>query len=69
LTPVPNTAPQPKQSIGRLRRYLYAVLEQGGGAGGVSLALNRFLIVLIVVTLTATVTIHLPDVIHPILLF
>ena len=46
--------PQAKKRIGALRRRVYAVLEQGDGAGGVSLALNRFPIVLIVATLTAT---------------
>jgi voltage-gated potassium channel len=61
LTPAQNAGPQPKQSIGRLRRHVYAVLEQGDGAGGVSLAVNRFLILLIVVTLTATVIESVPD--------
>jgi len=61
LTPVPNTAPQLKRRVGELRRRVYAVLEQGYGAGGVSLALNRFLIVLIVVTLTATVIESVPE--------
>ena len=61
MTPVPNTAPQLKRRVGELRRRVYAVLEQGYGAGGVSLALNRFLIVLIVVTLTATVIESVPE--------
>ena len=61
MTPVPNTAPKPKKRVGELRRRVYAVLEQGYGAGGASLALNRFLIVLIVVTLTATVIESVPE--------
>jgi voltage-gated potassium channel len=61
LTPAPNAAPQSKAPISGLRRHVYAVLEQGDGAGGVSLALNRFLILLIVVTLTATVIESVPD--------
>jgi voltage-gated potassium channel len=61
LTPVPNTASQPKKRVGELRRRVYALLEQGYGAGGVSLALNRFLIGLIVVTLTATVIESVPE--------
>ncbi|WP_291571454.1 cyclic nucleotide-gated ion channel [Bradyrhizobium sp.] len=44
-----------------MRRRVYAVLEQGDGAGGASLALNRFLILLIVVTLTATVIESVPE--------
>jgi voltage-gated potassium channel len=61
LTPVQHTAPQSSKRIGGLRRRIYTVLEQGDGAGGVSLALNRFLIVLIVVTLTATVIESVPE--------
>ena len=61
MTPAPNAAPQSKAPISGLRRHVYAVLEQGDGAGGVSLALNRFLILLIVVTLTATVIESVPD--------
>jgi voltage-gated potassium channel Kch len=61
LTPAPNAVPQAKKRIGALRRRVYAVLEQGDGADGVSLALNRFLIVLIVATLTATVMETVPD--------
>jgi voltage-gated potassium channel len=61
LTSAKNAALQPKLSIGRLRHRVYAVLEQGDGAGGVSLAVNRFLILLIVVTLTATVIESVPD--------
>jgi voltage-gated potassium channel len=61
LTPVQHAAPQSSNRIGGLRRRIYTVLEQGDGAGGVSLALNRFLIVLIVVTLTATVIESVPE--------
>jgi voltage-gated potassium channel len=61
LTPVPNTATRPKQRVGQLRRGVYAVPEQGYGAGGVSLALNRFLIVLIVVTLSVTAIESVPE--------
>ena len=61
LTPVSTTAPQSSKRIGGLRRRIYAVLEQGDGTGGVSLALNRFLIVLIVVTLAGTVVESVPD--------
>jgi hypothetical protein len=57
--------PQAKKRIGALRRRVYAVLEQGDGAGGVSLALNRFPIVLIVATLTATVIETVPDMAPP----
>jgi voltage-gated potassium channel len=61
LTHAPNAAPPPKKSVSRLRRRVYAVLEQDDGTGGVSLAANRFLIALIVVTLTATVIESVPD--------
>jgi voltage-gated potassium channel len=61
LTPVPNAVPQPNKRRGRLRRRVYAVLEQGDGAGGVSPALNGFLITLIVVTLAATVIESVPN--------
>lgn len=44
-----------------MRRRVYTILEQGDGADGVSLALNRFLIALIVVTLAATVVESVPD--------
>jgi voltage-gated potassium channel len=44
-----------------VRRRVYTILEQGDGADGVSLALNRFLIALIVVTLAATVVESVPD--------
>jgi voltage-gated potassium channel len=59
LTPVANTAPQSNKRVGGLRRRVYVVLEHG--AGGASLLLNRFLIVLIGVTLTATVIESVPD--------
>ena len=59
MTPAPDTAPQPNKHIGGLRRRVYVVLEQG--AGGASLALNRFLIALIGITLTATVIESVPD--------
>ena len=62
MTPAPNAVPRTLKRIGALRRRVYAVLEQGDGAGGVSLALNRFLIVLIVATLTATVIETVPDI-------
>jgi voltage-gated potassium channel len=61
LTPVPNTAAQLKKRDAGLRRRLYAILEQGDGTGGVSRALNRFLVALIVVTLSATVIESVPD--------
>jgi voltage-gated potassium channel len=61
LTPVGTIAPQSNKGIGELRRRVYAALEQGDGAGGVSLALNRFLILLIVITLTATVIESVPE--------
>ena len=57
----PNTTLQVKNRIRGLRRRVYTILEQGDGADGVSLALNRFLIALIVVTLAATVVESVPD--------
>jgi hypothetical protein len=48
LTAAEQTAPRTKKRGRALRRRAYAVLEQGDGADGVSLALNRFLILLIV---------------------
>jgi voltage-gated potassium channel len=60
LTPVGTILPQSNKRIAGLRRRVYAVLEQGG-ASGVSLAVNRFLILLIVITLTATVIESVPD--------
>jgi hypothetical protein len=59
LTPVLDTASRSNNRVNGLRHRVYAVLEQG--AGGASLALNRFLIVLIGVTLTATVIESVPD--------
>jgi hypothetical protein len=47
-----------------LRRRVYAVLEQGDGADGISLALNRVLILLIVATLTATVIESVPEMVE-----
>jgi voltage-gated potassium channel len=61
LTPVGTIAPQSNKRIAGMRRHVYAVLEQGDGAGGVSLAVNRFLILLIVVTLTSTVIESVPE--------
>ena len=61
MTPARTIAPQWRKRITGVRRRAYAILEQGDGAGGVSLALNRFLILLIVVTLTATVIESVPD--------
>jgi voltage-gated potassium channel len=61
LTPARTIAPQSSKRIAQLRRRVYAVLEQGDGAGGVSLAVNRLLIVLIVITLTATVIESVPE--------
>ena len=56
-----HTVSQAKTRIGKLRRRVYVVLEQGDGAGGASLAVNRFLILLILITLTATVIESVPD--------
>jgi voltage-gated potassium channel len=61
LTITPNIAPQSKPRGKGLRRRVYAILEQDDGAGGVSAALNRSLIVLIAVTLTATVIESVPE--------
>jgi voltage-gated potassium channel len=61
LTTAPNIAPQSKPSGKGLRRRVYAILDQDDGAGGVSAALNRSLIVLIAVTLTATVIESVPQ--------
>jgi voltage-gated potassium channel len=61
LSTTPNTALQAKTRIRGVRRRVYTILEQGDGADGVSLALNRFLIALIVVTLAATVVESVPD--------
>ena len=61
MTAALSTVPQAKKRVRVLRRRVYAVLEQGDGADGVSLALNRFLILLIVATLTATVIESVPE--------
>jgi voltage-gated potassium channel len=58
LTPVLDRA-KSNTRVNGLRRRVYVVLEPG--AGGASLALNRFLIVLICITLTATVIESVPD--------
>jgi voltage-gated potassium channel len=61
LISVQGTTPQPSKRIGALRRRVYAVLDHGDGVDGIGLALNRFLIALIVVTLAATVIESVPD--------
>ena len=61
MSTAPNTAVEAKNRISGLRRRVYTILEQGDGADGVSLALNRFLIALIVVPLAATVVESVPD--------
>jgi voltage-gated potassium channel len=61
LSTTANSALQAKNRIRGLRRRVYTILEQGDGADGISLALNRFLIALIVVTLAATVVESVPD--------
>jgi voltage-gated potassium channel len=61
LISVQGITPQLSKRIGALRRRVYAVLEHGDGTDGIGLALNRFLIALIVVTLTATVIESVPD--------
>jgi voltage-gated potassium channel len=61
LSTAPNTALQASTRTRELRRRVYAVLEQGDRADGVGLALNRFLIALIVVTLAATVVESVPE--------
>jgi voltage-gated potassium channel len=61
LSTAPKLEVQTKTRIRGLRRRVYTILEQGDGADGVSLALNRFLIALIVVTLAATVVESVPD--------
>jgi hypothetical protein len=55
LIPAQGTALQPGKRVVALRRCIYAVPDHSDGADGVSLALSRFLIALIVVTLAATV--------------
>ena len=61
MTSASDATPQVKGRVGRLRRRVYDVLDHGDGAGGASLALNRFLIFLIAITLTATVIESVPD--------
>ena len=61
MTTAPNIAPQSKPRGKGLRRRVYAILEQDDGVGGVSAALNRSLIVLIALTLTATVIESVPE--------
>jgi voltage-gated potassium channel len=61
LTTASNTALEAKKRICGLRRRVYSVLEQSDGADGISLVLNRSLIALIVVTLSATVVESVPD--------
>ena len=61
MSTAPNTALQASTRTRELRRRVYAVLEQGDRADGVGLALNRFLIALIVVTLAATVVESVPE--------
>jgi voltage-gated potassium channel len=61
LTAATDATPQAKNRVGRLRRRVYAVLDHGDEAGAASLALNRFLILLIAITLTATVIESVPD--------
>ena len=53
--------PGQKTRISGFRRRLYAALEQGDGSDSAALALNRFLIALIVITLVATVIESVPD--------
>jgi voltage-gated potassium channel len=54
--------PGQKARIGGLRQRVYAALEQGDVSDGAALALNRFLIALIVLTLAATVVESVPDI-------
>ena len=61
MIPAQGTALQLGKRVGALRRRVYAVLDHSDGADGVSLALNRFLIALIVVTLAATVIESVPN--------
>jgi voltage-gated potassium channel len=61
LTTVPKTALRAKTRISGLHRRVYAVLEQSDAADGVGIALNRFLIALIAVTLAATVVESVPE--------
>jgi voltage-gated potassium channel len=52
--------PQAGKRFEAFRRRVYVILEQGEGADGVSRALNRLLVTLIVVTLAATVVESVP---------
>jgi len=61
LTTDPTIAETATRHIAAARRRIYALLEQSDGADGIGLALNRFLILLIVATLTATVVESVPD--------
>ena len=61
MSTAPKTEVRAKTRIRALRRRVYTILEQGDGADAVSLALNRLLIALIVVTLAATVVESVPD--------
>ena len=55
MTGDPTIAETATRHIAAARRRIYALLEQSDGADGIGLALNRFLILVIVATLTATV--------------
>lgn len=61
MTTDPTIAETATRHIAAARRRIYALLEQSDGADGIGLALNRFLILLIVATLTATVVESVPD--------
>jgi voltage-gated potassium channel len=61
LTPVEVTASRLGKRVGAWRRRVYAVLEHGDGAGGLGVALNRLLIVLIATTIVATVIESVPS--------
>jgi voltage-gated potassium channel len=61
LTSIQGTAPQVSRRVDALRHRVYAILEQGDGAAGISPTLNGFLIALIVVTLAATVIESVPN--------
>ena len=61
MSTAPKSEVQTKPRIRDLRRRVYTILEQGDRADGVSLALNRFLIALIGVTLAATVVESVPE--------
>jgi len=61
LTTASNIALRVKKRVSGLRRRVNTALEQGDGADGVGISLNRVLIALIVVTLAATVVESVPD--------